>query len=146
MEPLSAGAIAIGTVIATKALEKTGEKVGETLWDKTGKFLTSLTQDSPESVSVIEKALEEPIDYGKVVLEVESAAKANPQLNQVTQELVKAAEINPPSNLAQILRQIKEAVEKSQKSYPSTFIQNIEKAINAAQKQTIDQRGSTFNI
>jgi hypothetical protein len=34
MEPLTAGAIAIGTVIATKTLEKTGEKVGETLWDK----------------------------------------------------------------------------------------------------------------
>ncbi|BAZ68461.1 MAG: hypothetical protein KME28_25290 [Pelatocladus maniniholoensis HA4357-MV3] len=38
MEPFTAGAIAIGTVIATKALEKTGEKVGETLWDKTGHF------------------------------------------------------------------------------------------------------------
>jgi hypothetical protein len=34
MEPLTAGAIAIRTVIATKALEKTGEKVGETLWDR----------------------------------------------------------------------------------------------------------------
>jgi hypothetical protein len=43
MEPLTEkGAIEEGTVIATKALEKTGEKVGETLWDKTGKFLVSL--------------------------------------------------------------------------------------------------------
>ena len=38
MEPLTAGALAIGTVIATKAVEKTGEKVGETLWNKTGEF------------------------------------------------------------------------------------------------------------
>ncbi|MBD2682301.1 MULTISPECIES: hypothetical protein [Nostoc] len=43
MEPLTAGAIAIATVIATKALEKTGEKVGETLWDKTGQFLITVT-------------------------------------------------------------------------------------------------------
>jgi ribosomal protein L18E len=77
---------------------------------------------------------------------VESAAKANPELAQAAQELVTAAETHPPSNLAEILREIKEAVENSQKSYPSTFIQNIEKAINAAQTQTIDQRGSTFNI
>lgn len=31
MEPLTIAAIAVGSVIATKALEKTGEKVGETL-------------------------------------------------------------------------------------------------------------------
>lgn len=103
MEPLSASAIAIGTVIATKALEKTGEKVGETLWDKTGKFLTSLTQDSPESVTVIEKALEEPIDYGKVVLEVESAAKANPEVNQAMQELAAAAKAEPNPKFNEIL-------------------------------------------
>jgi hypothetical protein len=44
MEPLTAAAIEEGTVIATKALEKTGEKIGETLWDKTGKFLVSLAK------------------------------------------------------------------------------------------------------
>jgi hypothetical protein len=146
MEPLTAGAIAIGTVIATKALEKTGEKVGETLWDKTGQFLVTLKKHSPQTVVAIEKAPSQPIDYGKAVLEVESAAIANTVVNQAVQELVTAAETNPPSNLAEILKQIKASVEKSQQSYPSTFIQNIEKAINAAQNQTIDQRGSTFNI
>lgn len=95
MEPLTAGTIAIVTVIATKALEKTGEKVGETLWDKIGKFLTSLKQQSPETVTAIEKASEQPLDYGKAVLEVESAAKANPQVNQAVQELVAAAKADP---------------------------------------------------
>ncbi|MBR8833342.1 MAG: hypothetical protein DSM106950_04685 [Stigonema ocellatum SAG 48.90 = DSM 106950] len=146
MEPLTAGAIAVGTVIATKALEKTGEKVGETLWDKTGKFLASLEKQSPGTITAIEKAPEQPLDYGKAVLEVESAVKANPEVNQAAQELVAAAETNPPSNLAEILRQILEAVEKSQHPYTPAFIQNIQKAINAAQTQTIDQRGSTFNI
>lgn len=146
MEPLTAGAIAIGTVIATKALEKTGEKVGELLWDKTGQFLVILKKHSPQTVVAIEKTPSQPLDYGKAVLEVESAAKANPEVAQAAQELATVAETNPPSNLAEILKEIKAFIEKSQQSYPSTFIQNIEKAINVAQTQTIDQRGSTFNI
>lgn len=146
MEPFTTAAIAIGSVIATKALEKTGEKVGEALWDKTGKFLVTLKKQSPHTVTAIEKAPEQPLDYGKAVVEVESAAKANPEVAKAAQELALLTENNPPSNLAEILKEIKAAVEKSQQSYPSTFIQNIEKAINAAQNQTIDQRGSTFNI
>ncbi len=62
------------------------------------------------------------------------------------QDLASLTEKNPPSNLAEILKEIKPAMEKSQQSNPSTFTQNIEKAINAAQNQTIDQRGSTFPI
>lgn len=146
MEPLTAGAIAIGTIVATKVLEKTTEKGTEILLDKASKFLVTLNKHSPNTVVAIEKVPQEPLDYGKVVLEVESAAKANPEVAQAAQELATVAETNPPSNLAEILREIKEAVEKSQKLYPSNFIQNIEKAINAAQTQTIDQRGSTFNI
>ncbi|MHC5747851.1 MAG: hypothetical protein ACYTXT_39565 [Nostoc sp.] len=146
MEPLTAGAIAIGTIVATKVLEKTTEKGTEILLDKAGKFLVTLKKHSPSTVVAIEKAPEQPLDYGKAVLEVESAAKANSEVAVAAQELATAAETNPPSNLAEILREIKKAVEKSQKSYPSNFIQNIEKAINAAQTQNIDQRGSTFNI
>jgi predicted O-linked N-acetylglucosamine transferase (SPINDLY family) len=146
MEPLTTAAIAIGSVVATKALEKTGEKVGEALWDKTGEFIVKLRKQSPQIVAAIEKAPDQPLDYGKAVLEVEAAAKANPEVAQAVQELATAAETNPPSNLAELLREIKAAVEKSQQLYPSTFIQNIEKAINAAQNQTIDQRGSTFNF
>jgi hypothetical protein len=97
MEPLSTAAIAIGTVIATKALEKTGEKVGEALWDKTGKFLVTLNKHSPQTVVAIQKAPEAPIDYGKAVLEVESAAKENPEVNQAMQDVAAAAkaETNP---------------------------------------------------
>ncbi len=146
MEPLTTAAIAIGSIIATKALEKTGEKVSEALWDKTGKFIVTLKKQSPHTVTAIEKAPEQPLDYGKAVVEVESAAIANPEVNQAMQDLALLTENNPPSNLAEILKEIKAAVEKSQQSYPSSFTQNIEKAINAAQNQTIDQRGSTFNI
>jgi hypothetical protein len=89
MEPLTAGAIAIGTVIATKALEKTGEKVGESLWDKTGQFLLTLKKHSPHTVVAIEKAQEQPLDYGKAVLEVqELAAAAKAETNPKIVEIV----------------------------------------------------------
>ena len=133
MEPLTAGAIAIGTVIATKAVEKTGEKVGETLWNKTGEFLVTLKKHSPHTVVAVEKAPSQPLDYGKVVLEVESAAIAHPQVNQAMQELVAEAKTNPPLNLDQALQDIVHALE-SQSPQNKTWISTIEKIINFAQR------------
>ncbi len=95
MEPLSTAAIAIGSVVATKALEKTGEKVGEALWDKTGKFLVTLKKHSPHTITAIEKAPVQPIDYGKAVVEVESAAQENPEVNQAMEEVAAAAKADP---------------------------------------------------
>ncbi|MBD2245226.1 hypothetical protein [Nostoc sp. FACHB-888] len=103
MEPLTAGAIAIGTVIATKALEKTGEKVGEALWDKTAQFLVTLKKHSPDTVVAIEKAPSQPLDYGKAVLEVESVAQINPEVNQAMQELAAAAKAEPNPKFNEIL-------------------------------------------
>ncbi|MEH2260505.1 MAG: hypothetical protein V7K60_30885 [Nostoc sp.] len=100
---LETAAIAVGTIIATKALEKTTEKVTETLLDKTGKFLVTLKKQSPHTVVAIEKAPEQPLDYGKAVLEVESAAKANPEVAQAMQELAAAAKAEPNPKLAEIL-------------------------------------------
>ena len=100
---LETAAIAVGTIIATKALEKTTEKVTETLLDKTGKFLVTLKKQSPHTVAAIEKAPEQPLDYGKAVLEVESAAKANPEVAQAMQELAAAAKAEPNPKLAEIL-------------------------------------------
>lgn len=95
MDPLTGAAIAVGSIIATKALEKTGEKVREKVWEQTGKFLQSLKQVSPETVTAIEKAPEQPLDYGPAVLEVESVAKTSPELSQIMAELVKAIEAEP---------------------------------------------------
>ncbi|WNF17051.1 MULTISPECIES: hypothetical protein [Microcystis] len=38
MDPLTGAAIAVDSIIANKALEKTGEKVVEKVWEKTEKF------------------------------------------------------------------------------------------------------------
>lgn len=95
MDPLAGAAIAVSSIIVTKALEKTGEKVGENVWEKMGKFVTSLKQVSPQTVTAIEKAPEEPLDYGKAIFEVESVAKTSPELSQIMSELVKAIEAEP---------------------------------------------------
>lgn len=122
MEPLTAGAIAIGTVIATKAVEKTGEKVGETLWNKTGEFLVTLKKHSPNTVVAIEKAPSQPLDYRKAVLEVESAAKAHPEVNQAVQELVAAAKADP-----KVASKVQE-LETNINSHPASVINNTKLA------------------
>lgn len=33
MEPITMAAVALGSVVGAKALEKTGEKIGEAVWD-----------------------------------------------------------------------------------------------------------------
>jgi len=105
MEPLTltAGAIALGTVITTKALEKTGEKVGESLWNKTSQFLVTLNKHSPHTVLAIEKSPSQPLDFGQAVLEVESAAQSHPEVNRALQELVSAAKAEPNPKFNEIL-------------------------------------------
>ena len=103
MEALSTAAIAIGSVVATKALEKTGEKVGEVLWDKTCKFLVTLQRHAPYTITAIEKVPEENLDYGKAVLEVESAAQANPEVNQAMEDLAAAAKFESNPKFSTIL-------------------------------------------
>jgi hypothetical protein len=54
-----------------------------------------LRNESPDTVTAIEKAPEQPLDYGKAVLETEAAAKANPEVAQRMQELVAMVETEP---------------------------------------------------
>ncbi|MBW4479964.1 MAG: hypothetical protein KME54_24775 [Tolypothrix brevis GSE-NOS-MK-07-07A] len=139
MEPLSTAALAIGTVIATKALEKTGEKVGEALWDKTGQFLVTLKKHSPHTITALEKVPEQPLDYGKAVVEVEAAARENPEVHQAVQELVAAAKADP--KVASKVQQL----ETNINSQPATVINNTklaESIKNVFQGNTII--GGTF--
>ncbi|GCL60355.1 hypothetical protein NIES3807_35380 [Microcystis aeruginosa NIES-3807] len=128
MDPLTGAAIAVGSIIATKALEKTGEKVGEKVWEQTEKFLTSLKQVSPDTVTAIEKAPEQPLDYGQAILEVESVAKTSPELSQIITELVDIVESEPLPNLKDILNNIAKGLQ-SQSSGQKTYIKTIEKLL-----------------
>ena len=133
MEPFTTAAIAIGSVVATKALEKTGEKVGETLWQQTGNFLNSLRNESPDTVTAIEKAPEQPLDYGKAVLETEAAAKANPEVAQRMQELVAMVETEPL---------LKDLVDSIKSQTQQTTVINSQKLADEIKNVL---QGNTFN-
>ncbi len=89
MEPVELTAAAIGSLFLTKALEKTGEKLGEEAFKQGSKLLQLLKRKSPETVSAIEKVVQNPElaeqrpeDYGVPVLvkKVEETAKADPEV------------------------------------------------------------------
>ncbi|MDF5739691.1 MULTISPECIES: hypothetical protein [unclassified Nostoc] len=139
MEPLTTAAIAIGSIIATKALEKTTEKVTDTLLDKTGKFLVTLKKQSPHTVVAIEKIPEQPRNYVNAVLEVQSAAQANPEVAQAAQELAQAAKAEPNPNFIQSIQQLADTL-KSQPQQSSVI--NNQKL--ADEIKNVFQ-GNTFN-
>ncbi|AOX01740.1 hypothetical protein BJP34_21910 [Moorena producens PAL-8-15-08-1] len=51
MELFAAAVFAIATVLATKALEKTGKNVGQVVWDNTSQFVESLRNQYPDTVT-----------------------------------------------------------------------------------------------
>jgi hypothetical protein len=103
MEPLTTGAIAVATVLATKALEKIGENIGDTLSHKTQQFLELLKQQLPGTFAAIEQAPAQPLNYGQAVLEIETAAKTDTNISQAIQELVAAAKAAQNPKIADIL-------------------------------------------
>jgi altronate dehydratase len=103
MEPLTTGAIAVATVLATKALEKIGENIGDTLSHQTQQFLELLKQRLPGTFAAIEQAPEQPLNYGQAVLEIETAAKTDTNIRQAIQELVAAAKAAQNPKIADIL-------------------------------------------
>lgn len=150
MEIITTTALALATVVATKALETTGEKIGEALWDKSKKFLESLKKHSSDTVLAIEEASQKPLDYGQAIIEIESAAQSDDDIAQSLEELASIAkdrsvpELNEKLN--EIFAEIQKSVAKSPQSFPTHFNQHFQKAVNVGQNQKIDQRGSTFNI
>ncbi len=146
MEPFTTVAIALATILATKATEKIGENIGDALTHKTQQFSEWLKQRLPGTFAAIEQAPEQPLNYGQAVMEIETAAKADPNISQVIQELTQLAETNPPKDLEKFLKEIQAAFANSQQPQGTIFNQNVQKAMNVAQNQTIDQSGSTINF
>ena len=65
VEPVTLTAAAIATMMATKAFEKTGEKVGEGVWGLVSKFLAALKHKDPATAGAIETVAlaEQPQPY-----------------------------------------------------------------------------------
>ena len=104
MEPFTAGAIA--TLVLTKAIEKTGETLGEKVMEKGGKLMQLLKRKSPDTASAIEVAAQhpelveqQPEDYGEVILveKVESAANSDSEIAAAVQALADAVKSQVPA-------------------------------------------------
>ncbi|MBW4492171.1 MAG: hypothetical protein KME26_03600 [Oscillatoria princeps RMCB-10] len=95
MEPFGLIAVNTATFLAIKVVEGAAGKLGEKLFDRGGKFLSLLKQKSPRAASAIELAQHQPLDYGQAVLEVQAAAKANPEIAQAVQEIETAVKADP---------------------------------------------------
>ncbi|MGD1806308.1 hypothetical protein ACP6PL_12830 [Dapis sp. BLCC M126] len=108
MEPITI-VMALAAVLGTKALEKTGENIGQVVWDKSAKLMKYLKQESPGAIAAIEQASEQPLDYGQAVLEMQEAA-ANPDVARTIQELAAAVEENPHPKLTEVVEEIREAL------------------------------------
>ena len=119
MEPLLTAALALGTVLGTKALEKTGEKVGETLWDKTKQFLTNLKQESPTTVTAIEHTPPKSLNYSEIISAIQAAAEKRPELCSQIQELAELGQKEP-----KIIHHITEALNHFIQSNPSIINNN----------------------
>ncbi|MEB3340796.1 HEAT repeat domain-containing protein [Okeania sp.] len=117
--------IALAAVLATKALEKTGENIDEVVWNQSAKFIESLKQQSPNTVTAIEKSSEQPLNYRQVVLQILGAV-TNRNVAQTIQELAAAVEENPHPKINQVLQEIEKILNFQQQTKAQLYSQLVE--------------------
>ena len=137
MEPVSLTAGAIATLVLTKAIEKTGEKLGEKALEKGGDLMQLLKRKSPDTANAIELSQQQPLDYGKAVLELEATTYKYPEVAKAVEEL--DAEVKADSKLAQAV----EALANALKSQPPT-VQNFGKIAEEIKEIKAFFQGGTF--
>lgn len=91
MEPISLVTIAL-TLLATKATEKVGEKIGEGAIAQGKKLLDLLHRKSPETVLRLEAAADPNVIDAVIIEEVQRVAAAEPEVQQAIEATVKAIE------------------------------------------------------
>lgn len=110
-------AAAIATMIATKAFEKTGEKIAEAVGGLIPKFLSALRRKDPKTADAIatvaqqpELAEQQPEIYATsaLVAKVEAVAQEDAEIRQVAQEIQTAVQAQPGAivNLTQLAEKI----------------------------------------
>jgi hypothetical protein len=104
VDPVSLSASTIAVLIATKAFEKTGEKLSESTWNLTSRFLTSLRHKDPDTTVAIETvaqqpdlAEQKPDEFGTAALigKVEEAARNHPEVRQAVQSIADELQYQP---------------------------------------------------
>ncbi|MFB8792197.1 MAG: hypothetical protein U7123_25960 [Potamolinea sp.] len=98
-DPVSLSVGAVAVLVATKAFEKTGEKLSESTWNLVSKFLSSLRRRDPATATAIEKvaqqpelAQQQPDDFGIAVLinKVEESVENDQEIAQAAQSIADA--------------------------------------------------------
>ena len=121
----------------------------EAVIEKGKGFLKFLREESPQTVTAIEKVPQEPLNYGEAVLEVERAAGANPQVKAAMEDLVVAAQGQEIPNLDSILNNIIMALPSLQGKVESygKMAQEIraEKGAITAQKVEIHKQVNNYS-
>jgi phosphoenolpyruvate-protein kinase (PTS system EI component) len=138
MDPLTLAATAIAATIMTKFWEKTGEKLGEKVFSESEKFLRALKTKAPETGIAIEKASEQPLDYGQAVLEVQALAVRDSEIAEAIQSLVLVAEEEPNVRLRNIAQEIINALRNQQPT--------VQNAGKLAEKIGVIVQGGSVNL
>lgn len=127
MEPvtLTTVATAIATIFFTKAIEKSGENLGQVLSDKTQNLVARLKGKSDKIAGLLEGSQQQPEDYGKAVLELKALAYNNPELAKAIKEVETEANKESNPQFQQQLQEIREEANKLEGEEPN--IQNYGK-------------------
>lgn len=132
MDPATLSAAAIATLVITKAFEKTGEKLGEKALEQGGKLVRLLKERFPKADSALARVEEKPEDWGEAVLEVEAAAKDDPEVAEAVQEVATAAKENANAEIVQKLQAIEDAIKAQRPTTQQEFgkvAEVVEKAV-----------------
>src|SRR4028118_42503 len=131
MNPVTAGAIALLTLLLNKSVEKTGEILADKTFEQGRKLMKLLKRKSPDTASELDAAAENPAlslgqleDIGEAVLveKIESAAKADPEIRAAVEALGNdvdaAAKVNP--ELEKAIKDLTEVVKVQRQSIQNT--------------------------
>jgi cysteinyl-tRNA synthetase len=132
MDPATLSAAASATLVITKAFEKTGEVLGEKALEQGGKLVRLLKERFPKADSALARVEEKPEDWGEAVLEVEAAAKDDPEVAEAVQEVATAAKENANAEIVQKLQAIEDAIKDQQPTTRQEFgkvAEVVEKAV-----------------
>ena len=130
MEPITTlTAATIATLVATKALEKTGEKITETVWNLAGKFIAAIRKKDAATAAAVE------------------AAAQTPQLNQQqTKDLTAKVEVLAAEDAA--IQQAAEAIQTAIQAQPGAIVNmtKLAEKIGVVNQGTIINQTNTITL
>ena len=144
MEPISITAVAttITTIFFTKAIEKTGENLGEFLSDKTKILIGKLSSKSSKVKGLLEAEEQQPLQIGEAILEVKQIAEEDSEIAEAILEVETAAKDEPNPKFQDEINQVKQEAAKLEVQQPA--FQNMTKLADKIGQVVMP--GATGNI